>query len=71
MEGREGGGRMNTSPSPSSQAEIKVEIKKVCPYLGGFAPECRMMIETFFDEIWNAATQALVSVAHGALYLEV
>lgn len=50
------------------QTEIKVEIKKVCPYMGGFAPECRMIIDTFFDEIWNAATQALVSTCHRVLF---
>lgn len=47
----------------------KVEIKKVCVFMGGFGPECRKLIDTFFDEMWEAATKAMVS-GRGALYLE-
>lgn len=37
------------------QEETKVDVKKVCVYLADFAKECQALIDSLFDEIWEAA----------------
>ena len=45
------------------QLDAKVELKKVCVYMGGLAAECRILIDTMFDELWDAAMSAF-GVSH-------
>lgn len=50
---------LNLVDTNTTEAEAKAEVKKVCVYMGGLASECRELIETFFDEIWKAATSKI------------
>ena len=57
---------LSSYPCPChSQAEVKQLVEDLCDDLGSLKDECLLLVDTYFDQIWNLITSELVGMCYG------